>query len=245
MAFSKPQPRLEGIRSELTNPINFSILYCQAKTMGNHLNQVHLTQESDSLRAMGKQLFFPRPELWIATQRCSSFSLSVLFEDLQSMIADSDPISGAIMKPPCSDQISQVLWWTHEKIVACDEVSEVACCQSGSSDEEPRALQTHLQAMTCAARSRPGRNNREHEFDLAKSAFSLDGRKALLHAIAVQGIVETITRGRPHIVHMRSSLFDGAKIYAAAAFAGKSGVRIPKTIGWEQTVSPSIDLESA
>ena len=209
-------------------------------------------QEPKSFRDIYRQLFVPSDELWVATQRCSSFSLRVLLEGLQSMIADSDPVSGAIINPPTEDQISQALSWTYEKIIACADILDVERLEV--------LLRWHavcLEVVTktpglckyiCTSRNVeqdlwPGRNVREQDFDLPRFADSANGRKAILHAVAIQEIVEQIPRGRAHVVHMPSSLFAAATIYGAFVFAGKSNTRLLKAVDWRRSVLPVSSLE--
>ena len=211
-----------------------------------------IAQEPDSFRDIYKHLFVSLSnELWAATQRCSSFSLRVLLEGLQSMIADSDPISGAIINPPTEMQISQALSWTYEKIIACADISEVerlevllrwhAVCLEIVT-KTPGLCKYICTRYNVQQDLWSGRNVREQDFDLPRLADSPNGRRAILHAVAIQGIVEQIPRGRAHAVHMPSSLFAGATIYAAFAFAGKSKVHLPKAVDWKDSVLPANDL---
>lgn len=213
-----------------------------------------IAPESNSFRDVYKQLFVPSDELWVETQRCSSFSLRVLLEGLQSMIADSDPVSGAIINPPSEDQISQALSWTYENIMACTDISEVerlevllrwhAVCLEVVTKTPGlcKYICTHWKVEQDLW---PGKNIREQNFDLPQFAGSSNGRKALLHAEAIQDIIERIPRGRAHVVHMPSSLFAAATIYGAYAFAGKAKVCVPKDVDWRESVLSAASLQSS
>lgn len=224
----------------------------QASSVDQWLDRMRETeQEQNSFRDVYKQLFVPSDELWVATQRCSSFSLRVLLEGLQSMIADSDPVSGAIINPPTEDQISQALAWTYEKTIACTDISEVerlevllrwhAVCLEVVT-KTPGLCKYICTRWNVQQDLWPSRNLREQDFDLPRFADSPNGRRALLHAAAIQDIVEQIPRGRAHVVHMPSSLFATATIYGAFAFAGKSNVRLPRNVAWKETVLPASSL---
>ena len=75
-------------------------------------------------------------------------------------------------------------------------------------------------------------------FDLEKWAHSSDGRRALLHAVAIQEIVEQLPRGRAHVIHMPSSLFAAAIVYIVFSLAGNFSMRLPRAIVWEDVLLP-------
>jgi hypothetical protein len=61
-------------------------------------------------------------------------------------------------------------------------------------------------------------------------------RIALLHAMAIQEIVEQLPRGRAHAIHMPSSLFATATVYAVFALAGTPALKIPCSVVWQDVV---------
>jgi hypothetical protein len=83
-------------------------------------------------------------------------------------------------------------------------------------------------------------------FDLVQWANTHDGRRALLHAVAIQDIVEQLPRGRAHAIHMPSSLFAAATVYSVFSLAGLISVSFPSTIDWKDvlcaTNDPCVDL---
>ena len=200
--------------------------------------------------AVYKQFFVPSGHVPIPNQQCSAFSLRVLLEGLQSMIADSDPVSGAILNPPTASQISQALLWVHERIEDCAESSEVerlelmlrwhaVCLESVANT--PQLCKFVCKRWDVQQNLWPNENLREQDFDLPEFADSADGRRALLHAVAIQDIVERIPRGRAHVIHMPSSLFAAATIYAAFVFAGDSKVQLRKDVVWKEVLLHSAD----
>ncbi|KAK5221266.1 hypothetical protein LTR72_006826 [Exophiala xenobiotica] len=61
-------------------------------------------------------------------------------------------------------------------------------------------------------------------------------RIALLHAMAIQEIVEQLPRGRAHAIHMPSSLFATATVYAVFALAGTPALKIPCSVVWQDVI---------
>jgi hypothetical protein len=77
---------------------------------------------------------------------------------------------------------------------------------------------------------------------MVKWANTEDARRALLHAVAIQDIVEQLPRGRAHVIHMPSSLFAAATIYVVFALAGVATVHLPRTIVWQDALLSLSDL---
>ena len=82
------------------------------------------------------------------------------------------------------------------------------------------------------------------DFDLTLWSSTIDGRRALLHAIAIQDIIEQIPRGRGHSMNTPSSLFASATIRATFCLSGTWLAKIPSHIAWEQVVVPSYQVEA-
>jgi hypothetical protein len=79
-------------------------------------------------------------------------------------------------------------------------------------------------------------------FDLLEWANTEDARRAVLHAVAIQDIIEQLPRGRAHVVHMPSSLFAAATIYVVFSLAGVATVNLPHTIVWQDALLSHSDL---
>ncbi|KAF1988401.1 C2H2 type zinc finger domain protein [Aulographum hederae CBS 113979] len=72
--------------------------------------------------------------------------------------------------------------------------------------------------------------------DPATWANTPDARRALLHAFAIQDIVEQLPRGRAHAINMPSALFTAATVYAVYPIAGNVNVRIPTMVDWNDVL---------
>lgn len=75
------------------------------------------------------------------------------------------------------------------------------------------------------------------DFDMVSWANTEDARRALVHAIAIQEIVEQLPRGRAHVIHIPSSLFASATVYCVFSLAGQTMVGLPGTVDWMSVLS--------
>jgi hypothetical protein len=83
----------------------------------------------------------------------------------------------------------------------------------------------------------PGRDSKKTELDLVSWANTEDARRALLHATAIQEIVERLPRGRAHVIHIPNSLFASAAVYCAFSLAGLTTVNLPSSVDWQSVLS--------
>lgn len=129
----------------------------------------------------------------------------MLLEALQSFIADSDPNDGAILAPPNPSKIGHALSWTYLKIKSCEDISEVERLESllrwhavslEAVIKTPQ-LSSHICKQWKASQDLWSDHNfREQPYNLPGLIASPSGRKALLHAVAIQDTVEQLPRGR-------------------------------------------------
>ena len=217
------------------------------------LGRMHTVQEGQtSFRDIYKRLFCGNYEPWMITQMCSNFTLRVLLEGLQSMIADSDPVDGAIINPPTHSEIGQALSWMYQKISSCTDISEVerlevilrwhAVCLEAVA-KTPPLCKYICKRWDVRQGLWPNTHLPEQDYDLLEFVSSPAGRKALLHAVSIQNTVEKVPRGRAHALHMPSSLFAAATIYGVFLFVGQTNVRLPGPIEWKDAVLEAGDLQ--
>lgn len=138
----------------------------------------------------------------------SSFSLRVVLEGLQSLVSDCEDIDGAVVGVPARSEVRTALAQMHETIVRNTQLS--------TEDMLETLLRWHsicLDAATDSSlicRQLCARYNVEQQvlgggkgiqpgFDLYEWARTDDARRALLHAVAIQNIVEQLPRGRAHV----------------------------------------------
>jgi hypothetical protein len=70
-------------------------------------------------------------------------------------------------------------------------------------------------------------------FDLAAWSQSSDALRAVLHALAIQDIVERMPLGHSHAIHFPSAIFAVSTIYSARCIGGFPSISAPRTVGWE------------
>lgn len=69
--------------------------------------------------------------------------------------------------------------------------------------------------------------------DLREWANSVEARRALLHAVAIQDLAEDMTLGRAYPVHAPASIFAAATIFCAYSRFGQSSITIPVDPDWD------------
>jgi hypothetical protein len=215
----------------------------QSTSVDHWVRYMHTVQQHNhSFRGVYKQLFVDNFAGNTLLNSCSSLCLRVLLEGTQSIIADSNSDDGAIINPPDRSQINYALCWIYESAQESADISNV--------DRLEVLLRWHAVCLEAVAKTPqlcnyictrwnvrqnlwPNRNLRNHDYNLPELVSTCDGRKALLHATAIQNIVEQLPSGRAHAVHTPSSLFAAATIYGVYAFTGAPHVRYPSVIEWK------------
>jgi hypothetical protein len=178
----------------------------------------------------------------------TAFSFRVLLEGLQSLIADCDGDASAIGVPSRTD-VQNALGHLYQNVMSNVHLS--------SDDRLETLLRWHTicldtivdSSLLCrhlcnhlAVKQHLWRGGKKvlTGFDVCQWATTNNARKALLHAIAIQGIVETLPRGRAHAIHMPSALFSAATMYATFSLANVHTVKVPSTVVWHDAL---LDLE--
>ncbi|EXJ57306.1 hypothetical protein A1O7_07653 [Cladophialophora yegresii CBS 114405] len=69
--------------------------------------------------------------------------------------------------------------------------------------------------------------------DLATWPTTPAARLALLHATAIQEIIEQLPHDRAHAIHMPGSLFAASTVYSVFDLGSESTVKIPSTVTWQ------------
>jgi hypothetical protein len=181
----------------------------------------------------------------------SAFSLRVILEGLQSLVSDCDGDDVALVGVPTKFELRKALAQIHEKISTTTSVSEperleiflrwhticLDACKDSSS-----LCKSVCSRYGVTQHVYPGGYAKKPELDLVSWANTEDARKALLHAIAIQEIVEQLPRGRAHVIHIPSSLFASATVYCVFSLAGLTTVNIPSSVDWQSVLSSGYEL---
>ncbi|CAI7649722.1 unnamed protein product [Penicillium pancosmium] len=213
-----------------------------------HMHSQKLDQSS--FKVIFRSLFPPVGNFRPLDYSFSAFGLRVVLEGLQSLISDCDDHELAVGVPGPSD-VRRALAQVHETISmsihfsAAERLELLLRWHTVCLDTMINS--TVLSRYVCSRYNihqhvSGGSRDVRADFDLIKWVNSEDARRAVLHAIAIQDIVEQLPRGRAHVIHMPSSLFAAATVYVVFSLAGAATVHLPRTIVWQDALLSHSDL---
>lgn len=172
----------------------------------------------------------------------SAFSLRVVLEGVQSLVSDCDMDDIPTMGVPTKSELQMALVRVYggisknQNLTAPERLETLlrwhTICLDACKDSSTLCLSIcarySIVQHVCGGRRAPNR-----EIDLVNWVTTEDARRALLHAIAIQEIIEKLPRGRAHVIHIPSSLFAAATIYCVFSLGGLTSVNIPSVVDWE------------
>jgi hypothetical protein len=214
----------------------------------NHLRSQQVDQSS--FRSIFRLLFSPTDDSCWLGHSFSAFSYRVLLEGLQSLVSDCDDEAEAAVGVPTKIEIRRALVRVYESTI------QSVCLHS--SDRLETLLRWHAICLDAVISSSllcryvccrcnidqhiwANCKGTKPDFDLVRWANTPNGRRALLHAVAIQDIVEQLPRGRAHAIHMPSALFAAATVYSVFSLAGLITVKLPSTVDWKDVVCTTND----
>jgi hypothetical protein len=206
--------------------------------------------DQPSFRVVFRSLFPPIGNFRALDYQFSAFALRVVLEGLQSLISDCDDRELAVGVPARSD-VRRALAQVHDTISmsihfsAAERLEILLRWHTVCLDTMINS--TIISRHICSRYNIPqhvsgGRRTVRPGFDLLEWANTEDARRAVLHAVAIQDIIEQLPRGRAHVVHMPSSLFAAATIYVVFSLAGVATVDLPRNIVWQDALLSHSDL---
>lgn len=176
----------------------------------------------------------------------SAFSYQVILEGLQSLISDGRSDDDLAEDVPRRSDVRRALNEVYESIKTNTSLSAV--------DRRETLLRWHAiclntivdsSALCCTLCEkyhiiqhvwRTGHREKS-SIDLSTWLGTPAARGALLHAIAIQDIVEQLPRGRSHAIRTPSTLFAAATIYSTFVLSGHyRTVKVPSTIIWQDVL---------
>ncbi|RJE22752.1 hypothetical protein PHISCL_04897 [Aspergillus sclerotialis] len=207
--------------------------------------------DQPSFRLVFRSLFPPTSSFRPLEYHFSAFSLRVVLEGIQSLVAESDESDLTSVGVPDRSDVRRALAQVHETIsmsihLAAPERLEILL-RWHTICLDTMINSTVLSRHVCLCHSitqnvSGGTRSTKAGFDMIRWANSEDARRALLHAIAIQDIIEQLPRGRAHVIHMPSSLFAAATIYVVFSLAGLATVHLPQSIVWQDALLYRSDL---
>lgn len=205
---------------------------------------------SFSFRKIISSLFLPESQNSTLNQTFSAYSLRVILEGLQSLVSDCDNEEGLI-GVPSKPELRRALAQIHESISSSPNISSPerlelflrwhTICLDACKDSSV-LCRTVCSRYNITQHVVGGKGGDEKEdMDFVSWANTEDARRALLHAIAIQEIVEQLPRGRAHVIHIPSSLFASATVYCVFSLAGQTTVNLPSVVDWQSVLSSGYD----
>ncbi|KAL2798326.1 C2H2 type zinc finger domain protein [Aspergillus keveii] len=207
--------------------------------------------DQPSFRLIFRSLFPPIGSFRPLDYQLSAFSLRVVLEGLQSLVSDSDEYDLAAVGVPGRSDVRRALAQVHETITMSIHLSAAerleVLLRWHTICLDTMINSTVLCRHVCTRHEIPqhvsgGTRTLRSNFDMLNWVHTEDARRALLHAIAIQDIIEQLPRGRAHVIHMPSSLFAAATVYVVFALAGVANIHLPRTIVWQDALLSHADL---
>lgn len=206
--------------------------------------------EKPQFRNIFRLLFAPVDDGCLYEHQSTAFSYKVVLEGLQSLALESRD-GGDMIGAPSNLQVQTALARSYESIKRNNHLSfadrhEVllrwhAVCLDLVIDTPALCVQVCTQHnikqtlwRTCSTMQQIP--------NLTHWATTAEARRALLHAAAIQEIIEQLPRGRAHTIHMPGSLFAASIVYSVFIFAGVASVRLPSTVNWQDALSLDYQL---
>ncbi|KAF2666591.1 C2H2 type zinc finger domain protein, partial [Microthyrium microscopicum] len=205
------------------------------------------SSEKPTFRRLLHQLFENASGSPYTDHTFTALSFKVLLEAIQSLISDSDGDSSAV-GVPSRTEIQRALGQLYHNIMGNSHLS--------SADRLETLLRWHTLCLDTIINSallcrhlchrlnveqhvwKTGTAGTEKlsNIDVRQWAATNNARKALLHAAAIQDIIEQLPRGRAHAIHMPSALFSATTIYAAFSSAAIRTIKVPVSIVWQDSL---------
>jgi hypothetical protein len=211
----------------------------------NCMQQAQQISPRTSFRSILNTLFSPHSSTTAFS--ASAFSLGVILEGIQSILSECGSDSDGIVGIPTRTEVKCALSRVHASIAQSTSMS--------AADRLETLLRWHgicldaiMDTSTLCKDLCTRWNVDQHIWTSSTSqgqicgapwAGTEDARRALLHAVAIQDIVETLPRGRAHAVHMPASLFAASTIYAAFALSEVVTVKIVDAVDWKMLMDDS------
>lgn len=210
----------------------------------SHMQSTNPVSAATSFRSILRRLFHFRDETPWLDATLSAFSYKVILEGLQSLISDDDCDEVTAVGVPTRAEVRRALNQVYESVTLNASLSSAdrletllrwhSICLDTVVDTAGlcRNLCSRYDITQYIWRSGPPAAGKP-QLDLVAWVGTPAARVALLHAMAVQEIVEQLPRGRAHAIHMPSSLFATATVYAVFALAGSPALKVPCSVRWQ------------
>jgi hypothetical protein len=187
----------------------------------------------------------------ISTRPISSLGIQVVLECIQSLVLEAAQAGGDAIGTVTQKEITAALLHLYRwQICKSPQHAELSlrwhavflsltmdvgsfCEQISSSCNVPGASQTQSQALLFKPTLR---SHSRHSGTLELQKWvnsSIDARRALLHAFAIQDITQSLSYKEAHTIHLPSTIFIAATVHAAHMLSGVQCVTVPEDVDWD------------
>ncbi|KAG0647328.1 hypothetical protein D0Z07_7335 [Hyphodiscus hymeniophilus] len=207
----------------------------------------------DWIREMGKLNFASRsfreifvslfsPDSLMKDISISSFGMRVILEGLQSLISDVHEASGPAIGTPSKYEISQALLRLYKEQLCSEDTLSVetmellirwhsVCLELATP--MAKLCRNMCESYFIQQQLHDGTDRVDANFDLNGWTQTRDARRALLHAMAIQDIIERLPIGRSHALHLPTCVFAASTVYSGFSLAGTSNIFYPSQFLWD------------
>lgn len=247
---------MTGDPTSVRHAANKSSLPCQevvfeASTADEWLLQMQIQQaDRPTFSSLFPLLFSPLEDPCALGYDMSAFSFKVLLEGLQSFITDCSEETAPVMGAPTRTEIRRALCRVYDSISESTILSHAdrletllrwhTICLDAATRPTLLCERSNIDQNEWAIRKRLSSN-----LGLDQWAHGQEGRRALLHAVAIQDIVEQLPRGRAHAMTMPTCLFAAGMVYTVFALAGLVSVSLPGTVEWTDVLKTTSGNEAS
>jgi hypothetical protein len=229
----------ESCARHTTNPLHMpaSDAAFEASTVDEWILEMQQGGNSEwSFRALFVRLFSP-PQIEQALV-LSNFTLRILLEGMQSLVAESHQANGQIaVGTPSKNDIAKALVRLHNTHLRTESTNQLELLiRWHSICLELAVPSTSLCQRLCVAHGieqtlHTGHHTLENN-DFKEWSQSPDCLRALLHCMAILEIVEKLPLGRSHSIHLPAAIFAVSTVYSARCLSGFPVVTTPRTFSW-------------
>jgi hypothetical protein len=243
----------EACARHMTNPLHIPApdAAFEASTVDEWIMQMQSgVPPSCSFRELFNQLFSRSLNEQVLV--LSNFTLRILFEGLQSLVAELQQTHGqpAVGTPSKKDVAAALirLYNTHLRTPKQNDVEQMELLLRWHSICLELAVpSTTLCRRLCADHSisqtlHDVGDSTSNVFNFREWSQSQDCLRGILHCMAIQEIVERLPLGRSHAIHLPAAIFAVSTVYSARCLAGFPTVTTPQAFSWERVWKVDADF---
>ena len=192
-----------------------------------------------------------RRDSLISTRPISSLGIQVVLECIQSLVLEAAQAGGDTIGTVTQKEITAALLHLYRwQICKSPQHAELSlrwhavflsltmdvgslCEQISSSCYVPEPSQTQSQVLLFKPTTQ---SHSRHSGTLEIQRWansSIEARRALLHAFAIQDITQYLSYKAAHAIHIPSTIFIAATVHAAHMLSGVQSVTVPELVDWD------------